>query len=198
MEPPWVLFGGGALCGFHLLHRATRDLDLAWQGQEELAGLDDEAIDVLRSSGLEVERVVHGPAFSRLLVRDQGEQTVVDLVADPTDPIEGPDSRPLGDVQILVASPHALLVGKLCALLGRSEARDVLDADALSHSGGDLRRAIEDAPRKDGGFSPLTVAYLLQGLPRIVFEEAEVAPVDELVGARDRLVEALLEAGGPE
>lgn len=34
---PWTLTGGGALIGYHLHHRATRDLDLFFRG---LRGLD--------------------------------------------------------------------------------------------------------------------------------------------------------------
>ncbi len=53
---------------------------------------------------------------------------------------------------------------KLCTLLGRSELRDLIDVRALLASGGDLGRALRDAPRKDAGFSPLTLAWILRGM----------------------------------
>jgi hypothetical protein len=55
-----------------------------------------------------------------------------------------------------------LLVNKLCALLSRSELRDLVDVEALVVHGLSLENAIASAPRKDGGFSPLTIAWVLQ------------------------------------
>ncbi len=57
---------------------------------------------------------------------------------------------------------HEVLVNKLCALLSRSEVRDLRDVEALLAAGEDLTRALGDAPRKDGGFSPLTLAWILE------------------------------------
>ena len=36
LDPPWTLTGGGALVGFHLKHRTTRDLDLFLHGRAML------------------------------------------------------------------------------------------------------------------------------------------------------------------
>jgi hypothetical protein len=38
-DPSWTLTGGGALAGVHLQHRTTRDLDLFWQGRDQLGSL---------------------------------------------------------------------------------------------------------------------------------------------------------------
>jgi nucleotidyltransferase AbiEii toxin of type IV toxin-antitoxin system len=42
LEPRWTLTGGGALAGFHLKHRTTRDLDLFWHGLNQLGSLPEE------------------------------------------------------------------------------------------------------------------------------------------------------------
>jgi hypothetical protein len=47
-------------------------------------------------------------------------------------------------------------------LLGRSEVRDLVDVEALVRSGEDLSSAVADAPRRDSGFSPLTLAWVLR------------------------------------
>lgn len=62
-------------------------------------------------------------------------------------------------------TPHQILVNKLCALLSRSELRDLVDVRALLEGSGDLSRALEDCPRQDAGFSPLTFAWAVRGLP---------------------------------
>ncbi len=36
IEPPWALTGRGALCGFHLGHRETRDLVLFFHGMDAM------------------------------------------------------------------------------------------------------------------------------------------------------------------
>lgn len=166
LDPPFTLTGGGALAGFHLGHRVTRDLDLFWHGRRELGEVSRAAERRLQEAGLTVEHIERSPAFSRLRVAGEGEVVVLDLVAEPVPVVEAPRAIMLGKVaSILVDTPHEILVNKLCTLLGRSEVRDLVDVRALVSAGGDLKRAVLDAPRKDGGFSPLTLAYVLRSFP---------------------------------
>lgn len=67
--------------------------------------------------------------------------------------------------RVLVDISHEILVKKLCALLGRCELRDLIDVQALLGAGGHLERAVVDAGTKDGGFSPLTLAWVLERFP---------------------------------
>lgn len=153
-----VLTGGGALAGFHLGHRQTRDLDFFWHDRAQLGELPDEVIGRLRAAGLEAERQQTGTTFCRVRVSDGAESLPVDLVADQAPRIEAPvEVRP----GVLVDTPHEILVNKLTAMLGRWAERDLIDVRALLDAGGDLDRALADAPRKDGGFSPETLAWVL-------------------------------------
>jgi hypothetical protein len=86
----------------------------------------------------------------------------VDLVAEPVPTVEAPVLQAIGQTAILVDTPHEILVNKLCALLSRAELRDLDDVRELLQRGGDLRRAIMDAPRKDGGFSPMMLSWVLR------------------------------------
>jgi hypothetical protein len=58
---------------------------------------------------------------------------------------------------------HELLASKLATLLERSEIRDFVDVKALVDAGGDLHAALGDVPKKDAGFSSLTLACVLKG-----------------------------------
>ena len=91
---------------------------------------------------------------------------------------------------IAVDTKHKILVNKLCALLHRSELRDLMDIAALVAAGGDLARALRDAPRKDGGFSALTLGWSLSNWR--VAEAAGAAGLedraDELEAFRQRLL----------
>ena len=181
VEPPFTLTGGGALGGYHLGHRTTRDLDLFWHGRKLLETLPDEVEVRLVDAGLRVERIRTAPMFRRITAADTTEVVVIDLVADPVPVIEAPVRLPPG---ILVDTPHEILVNKLCALLSRSETRDLVDVEALLLAGGSLDRALVDAAKKDGGFSPQTLAWVLQTV-RMKGWEAHVPFRDQLI---DRLL----------
>ncbi len=62
---------------------------------------------------------------------------------------------------IRVDPADEILANKLCALLSRTENRDLVDVMALERSGLDLEAAIRTAARKDAGFSPGQLCYIL-------------------------------------
>lgn len=184
MTPRWTLTGGGALAGFHLGHRSTRDLDLFWHGRAELGELPREVRRRLEAAGLTTEGVQTTPAFERLRVRGSGEELIVDLVAERVPTVSDPLEVRLGSQTVFVDSPHEILVNKLGTLLQRRELRDLVDVRALLERDGDLEAALRDAPRKDGGFSPLMVAWILERFP-----VTELAPLSGLTAAETRELE---------
>jgi hypothetical protein len=153
-----------------------------------------------RLGPLQVEILQGEPSFARLRVTRARETVMVDLIAEPVAPVESPASIDVGGVFILVATPHDSLVDKLCALLGRSELRDLEDVRVLIESGGDLKRALDDAPRKDGAFSPLTLAWVLRNLD--ISRLAQASDWDGEAAARletyrDRLVDEITALAAP-
>jgi hypothetical protein len=161
IEPAWTLTGGAALAGFHLGHRSTRDLDLFWHGQQSIVDRRREVVARLVAEGLEVTELRSTPGFCTIQARNATETVLVDLVAEPVPAIERPDLLEIGGARIYVDTKHEILVNKLCALLHRSEVRDLVDVRALVADGADLERALLDAPKKDGGFSALTLGWCL-------------------------------------
>jgi Nucleotidyl transferase AbiEii toxin, Type IV TA system len=162
MQPAWTLFGAGALIGFYLGHRESRDLDLAFRPLLELGEIPREIEARLRRAGLEVDHLQRAVSFARFRVRHGDETIELDLVADPTPPLEPPIEPVAG---IHVETRRTLLAQKLCALLSRTELRDLEDVGALLDAGEDLERGLRDAVTLDGGFSPPTLAWLLQSFP---------------------------------
>jgi len=201
LTPPWTLTGGGALAGIHLGHRETRDLDLFWRNRGELGTLVAEAVTALQSDGLEAKVLRTAPAFGELRVSAGADTCVVDLVAEPFAPIGPPDRAAVEGVTIAVDSRHEILASKLATLLERSELRDLADVKALLDTGGDLDSALRDAPMKDAGFSPLTLAWVLKSYdPRpaaraLGWSEADT---NALVAFRAWLLERLTAAAAPE
>ena len=166
MEPPWTLTGGAALAGFHLGHRETRDLDLFFRGHHELSPeMLRQAERRLDDAAFHHERLELGPAFARYRVDDGGDVVVVDLVAEPVASVEAPAQVEIDGRELAIDSAHEILTNKLNTLISRAELRDLLDAHELVAAGGDLGRALEDAARKDRGFSPLVLAECLATFP---------------------------------
>jgi len=116
----------------------------------------------LSHAGFTVQTLQTSPAFVQLRVADDKSVVVVDLIAEAADNLEAPREERIGAAKILVDSAHAILAEKLCALLERSELRDLIDIEALVRNGEDLDAALADAPNRDSGFSPLTLAWVLR------------------------------------
>lgn len=136
---------------------------------------------LLRAGGLSVQVLRTTPAFGELRISDASEACIVDLVA--------------------VDNRHELLASKLAALLERSEIRDLVDVKALLDAGGQLKPALGDAPKKDAGFSPLTLAWVLNGydlLPGARFLGWSAARTEELVSFQRWLIEQLTAGSAPE
>ncbi len=201
LQPGWTLTGGAALAGFHLKHRATRGLDLFWRGRVDLGTIPRTVEAVLKKEDLVVHVLQTSPAFTRLNASEGGEACLVDLVAEPAAAIETPLTVPLSGSAIVVDTLYEILVTKLCTLLSRAELRDLVDVQALLAAGGDLDRALADAPRKDAGFSPLTLSWVLKGTPVRPMAKVlglERQEIDALEQFRDSLIQRLLAIGAPE
>jgi hypothetical protein len=199
--PPWTLTGGGALAGVHLGHRVTRDLDLFWRSRGELGSLVSDTLGVLRADGLEVETLRTAPAFGELRVSDGAHTCIVDLVAEPFGPIAPPEQAVVEGTVIAVDSRHEILSSKLATLLERSEPRDLVDVKALLDAGEDLQAALRDAPKKDAGFSPLTLAWVLKGTdlrPALKALGWSASAMEELLAFRNWLIERLTAGAAPE
>ena len=124
----------------------------------------------------------------------------VDLVAEPFPPVDAPQHAVIEDVTIVVDSMHEILVAKLTALLGRIELRNLVDVEALLSAGADLIAALRDAPKKDAGFSAITLAWVLhsfdvQPLARALgWSEAQTTAAEMF---RQQLIERLTTISKP-
>jgi hypothetical protein len=200
LRPPWTLTGGAAMAGFHTQHRGTRDLDLFFRPLSILGDVVAAARSALEASGLTATVLRSTPTFAQLDVKGTDESVVIDLVADPTPIAEQPRPTQLGSTTILVETPYQLLVNKLCALLSRSELRDLVDVQVLVSSGGDIARALHDCPDQDAGFSPLSFGWCVRGLDLARLGTAvgmSKAEIDDLDRFRVELIERVLAEAKP-
>lgn len=153
----FFLTGGAALAGFHLGHRETHDLDLftTRDNLEEGAAVLERTADRL---GASIEAVRTSPDFRRYLVHKGVDAVVVDLVRDTVPQVHG--EKPAID-GVPVDPAAEIFANKLCALLSRTELRDLVDVLALEATGLRLEDGIAAATRKDAGMTPAQLAWVL-------------------------------------
>jgi hypothetical protein len=160
-----------------------------------------DAVGALRADGLEAQTLRTAPTYAELRVTDGADTCIVDLVAEPFGPLAPPDSVQIENVAIAVDSRREILASKLATLLERSEPRDLVDVKALLDAGADLEDGLRDAPQKDAGFSPLTLAWVLRDYdPRPAVKALGWSDVraEELLRFRQWLIDRLTASAAPE
>lgn len=193
-EGRFFLTGGGALAGYHLGHRETHDLDLF-----TLAPVMDDGVRALRSAaaalGASWQEVRTAPEFRRILLSRGDESVVVDLVVEHAEQVR-PEKPLYGLVRVDPA--EEIFANKLCALLGRSEIRDLVDVRALEGLGLSLTEALAAGQRKDGGLTPAQLAWVLSSIS--IGDEATLpggVPPAELREYLRGLIDRLVRLGHP-
>lgn len=191
----FFLTGGAALAGFYLGHRDTADIDLFTLADEMETGARL-LTDAASAIGASVENLQTWPDFRRVLVRRYDESIVVDLVREYVFQVEK-EKQVINGIRI--DAPDEILANKLCALLSRSELRDLVDVRQLELAGIDIEAALKNAAKKDTGFSPGQLAWILN---QIEFG-AELVPPGNVSGTelrdyRDGLVSRLSKVAFPE
>ena len=86
-----------------------------------------------------------------------------------------------------------ILANTLCAILGRSEPRDLVDLCVLESAGYRVLDALAAARRKVAGLTPGRLAWAISQVPLDRVPDGVLAPValDPLRAFRDGLVDAL-------
>jgi hypothetical protein len=98
------------------------------------------------------------PEFRRVLLTRGDETVIVDLVIEHAEQLR--PEKPLHGI-VRVDPAEEIFANKLCALLGRSEIRDLVDVRALEDLGLSLTEALAAGQRKDGGLTPAQLAWVL-------------------------------------
>ena len=114
--------------------------------------------DTARELGATLEEIRTAPEFRRVLLSRGNESVVVDLVVEHAEQVSR--EKPAHGV-VRVDPAEEIFANKLCALLGRSEIRDLVDARALEGLGLSLEQALAAGRRKDGGLTPAQLAWVL-------------------------------------
>lgn len=199
VEPAWTLVGGAALAGFHTRHRATRDLDLFWTERPALGPIVEEVERTLRRADVDVASIQRSPGFVRFRVSDGNESVILDLVGEPLGRLVPVETVSIGEATISIRSAAEIFADKLCALMSRAEFRDLVDVRELLATGLSLEAGLDLAASKDGGFSAMTLAWVLRGLDLgAIADDTDAGDLAELTAFRDELITRLTDLAKPD
>lgn len=182
----FALAGGYAIQAHGFLNRMSSDVDIFASSRAEFdfAQAVDAVIEAYRHEGIDVDVEVRGPSFARLNARSSEEVAKVEL---------GVDWRENEPVRLAVGPVlHAddAVANKICALFGRAEVRDFVDAAAILTSG----RYTDDelialAVDHDPGFDRSWFAEALAAIDRLpdsLFQPYGLGPA-EVSALRERM-----------
>jgi len=152
------LAGGAALVASNLTNRPTRDIDAFTSKDVDVAAVADRVADALRDEGFEVEMSRRFVGFAELMVTAVGPRRSTFGVDLGRDYMEWPGTTTsLGPT----LSPRELAAGKVLALFGRVQTRDLADVAALVRHF-PLEDMLADAKVKDPGFSRPILAEMIR------------------------------------
>lgn len=146
------LSGGSCLAFGYFGHRRSYDLDFFCASAETVTEVAGRLTALCAEQAWTLESERAWPGFRRFQVKRGVEATIVDIVHDTAVQLVPVSQKP--EIEgIRIDDLRDLLANKLCAALGRSEVKDLVDLFAMEAHGLDLLAAIGDAERKEGGRS---------------------------------------------
>ena len=190
----FFLTGGAALVAFYLHHRETHDLDL-FTSYSVLDEGERALHEIAAELRIDLETLRRSPDFRRFLLKSPAEGVVVDLVKDAAPQLLGK----LSVQGVTIDSAEEIFANKLCAILSRTEARDLVDIVRLEQAGYSPIAALDLARRKDAGMTASQLAWMLSTFP-IPHDDASLYGLasEELERFRDSLVKRLTAIAFPK
>ncbi len=192
----FFLTGGGALAAYYLHHRDTRDLDLFASGDVDIAEGVRALAEAAVAIGATARILQESGDFKRFSVSRGEALTLVDLVIDRAPQV---NATKAAYGKVLVDQPGEIAANKLCALLDRTEVRDLVDLKLLLASGLQLSDVVRDAQRKHMGADPATLAWVLsQSRPVAAAVVPEGMSPAEIDAFREELIAELTRMAVPK
>jgi len=191
----FYLTGGTALSAFYLQHRHSIDLDLFTHDDEAFQKADDLTIQTSAKLSVNCQAVRITSYFKHFRVGPQESPLTIHFSKDYSAHIKPPNHFD----EILVDSLEDITANKICAALGRTELKDLVDLYFLDKAGYSIASFFDMARQKDGGLAYETLAYTLSQ-----FKISEIPPfmikplmVDELRQYRDSIIDWLIKKSAP-
>ena len=195
-SPDSYLAGGAALHIEPNSKRYSNDLDYFHDSVERVARAYSEDLSLLTERGYQVEVDLQQPGYVRAVVRKRDEATKVEWAHDSAWRFLPTIHSEICGYQL---HPIDLALNKVLALVGRDEARDLLDTVHVHLHVLPLGALVWAAAGKDPGFTPHSLLDLLRRRGRVRPEDLRrlnLAEPIELPALKSTWLEALEDADG--
>jgi hypothetical protein len=191
----FYLTGGTALSAFYLQHRYSEDLDFFTNDEIAFGRADDVVMDACGKLGINFSAIRLTSYFKHFSVGKGNDFLTLHFSKDvryhlkPSNHFEG----------IVVDSLEDIAANKICAALGRTEIKDLIDLFFLDQTGYGVFEYLPHAQQKDGGLTYETLAYALSQFKIKRIPEFMIKPLttDELKKFVESLIEELIRRSLP-
>jgi hypothetical protein len=191
----FYLTGGTALSAFYLQHRYSVDLDLFTHGDNPFQKADEFVNAACAQLNISCRAVESTPFFKHFKVGSPESLLTLHFSKDVPFRVKPPNRFD----EILVDSIEDITTNKICATLGRTEIKDLIDLYFLDKAGYSIAGYFELAQQKDGGLAYVTLAYTLSQFDISKIPPFMIKPltVDELKQYQETTIEWLLRKAAP-
>ena len=191
----FYLTGGTALSAFYLQHRYSVDLDLFTRREEAFPKADDFVNATCAQLNLPCLPVEMTPFFKHFRVGPPQTPLTLHFSKDVPFHIKPPNR--FGG--IIVDSIEDIAANKICATLGRTEIKDLVDLYFLDSAGYSVADYFDLAQQKDGGLAYETLAYTLNQFHITKIPSFMINPmtVEQLNQYKETMIEWLLRKAAP-
>jgi len=184
------LTGGTALSAFYLHHRYSVDLDLFTHDDEAFQKADDLTKQASVKLNVDCKAVRITSYFKHFRVGPKEDPLTIHFSKEYATHIKPPNQFE----GILVDSIEDITANKICAALGRTEIKDLVDLYFLDKAGYSIPSYFDMAQQKDGGLAYETLAYTLSqfDISEIPSFMIKSLSADELRRYRDTTIDWLV------
>ena len=182
----FFLTGGSALGMFYLDHRRSYDLDLFTMHDIDWLRTSQMLKGAAGNIGASMESITATPHFHRYSLTRGNDKEIIDLVKEKTPQVDVEKKVFDG---IIVDTMREIGANKMCTLLGRSEIKDIIDLYFLDTGGFLIWEHLDDVGKKEGGFDPGIVSFLLSEIKVHEIPDYCIKPL--LVGELTEFIESL-------
>jgi len=153
----FYLTGGTALSAYYLYHRYSEDLDLFTDKDDIFQRVDQPIVDVCRRLDIECATVRSTTFFKHFQIGSADAPVTLHFSKDYSPHVKPPITKD----EIIIDSIEDITANKICAALGRTEIKDLIDLYFLDKEGFTIADNFKNAQQKDGGLYWESLAYCL-------------------------------------
>ncbi len=153
----YFLTGGTALSGFYFEHRESLDLDLFTLEDIKLQAVLQIFRKIAAKTHTKLTHQIATENYHEFYFTGKNETLKVDIVKDI--PVHFGKIKTFD--RVLVDSIENIGSNKICAILGRTEAKDFIDLYFILENGFSFEKLLKEAKQKDVGLTEFYLANML-------------------------------------